>query len=62
MKDKNGKELKLKDHVWFILPHCSGNGTIKKFTKTTCHVLCAGETYNGLRSRRVTFLERKPKQ
>jgi hypothetical protein len=61
MKDINGKRLKLQDPVWFSPLHCSGSGTIVKFSpkKVTCHVLCAGETIKGLHSKDILFWKDK---
>ena len=60
MKDQYGRELNKDDPVWFILPICSGKGTIVKITKSTCHVLCAGEIHKGLYPRDLSLWKDEP--
>lgn len=45
MKDCNNKNLKRGSPVWMTTLACTGNGTVVKINKRTCHVKCGFDLY-----------------
>jgi len=59
MKDKDNKNLQRGSPVWMTIKACTGNGTIVKINKRTCHVQCGFDLYKRVKPQELELTQQK---